>query len=260
MGQLCYQDLCSQQETIVFLVVINTVISTATSMEKEKLMVEDISSTDLGASSMEQEKLLVEDTSSTDLGVNEMTELSSVVSDTERLVKSEKKASDVLIEDETFICNECGYQFEGKLDFEKHLDLKECKDSLKNHIKKVHKCHICECVFSKETDLNSHTLNEHEKKLKNCGSCEMKFSCDSEVVEHTKDAHKTEIFTCYKCDYETVGSRKLEAHALLLHGIVKCDRCEYAAEDFDILNEHKKKHTGRIIFQCRICEFEATRM
>ena len=77
----------------------------------------------------------------------------------------------------------------------------------------------------------------------------MKFGTDTEV----------KILYCYKCDYETVGANNLEAHALLLHGIVKCDRCEYAAEDFDILNEHKKKHTGRIIFQCGKCEFEATR-
>ena len=87
----------------------------------------------------------------------------------------------------------------------------------------------------------------------------MKFVSDTEASEHTEKAHKKESLSCYKCDYETDGPKKLEVHALLLHGIVQCDKCGYGAEDFDILNEHMKKHTGRMIFQCRKCEFEATR-
>ena len=103
-------------------------------------------------------------------------------------------------------------------------------------------------MFSNESDLNSHTKNQHEKQVKHFGSCEMKFESDTEASEHTEKIHKKESLSCYKSNYETDGPSKLEVHALLLHGIVQCDKCEYAAEDFDILNEHMKKHTGRIIF------------
>ena len=160
------------------------------------------------------------------------------------------KTSDVVIEDEIYICRYCGYQFKGNLDFKKHLNAKGCDDVLTNHINKPHNCLYCESMFSNESDLNSHTKIQHEKQVKHCGSCEMKFESDTEASEHTEKAHKKESLSCYKCDYETDGPTKLEVHALLLHGIVQCNKCEYAVEDFDILNEAMKKHTGRIIFQC----------
>ena len=145
------------------------------------------------------------------------------------------------------------------LDFKKHLDAKGCNGVLKNHISKPHNCLYYESMFSNQSDLNSHTKNQHEKQLKHCGSCEMKVESDTEASKHTEKAHRWESPSCYKYDYETDGPTKLEVHALLLHGIVDCNKCEYAAEDFDIINEHMKKHTGSKKFQCGKCEFEATR-
>ena len=105
-------------------------------------------------------------------------------------ITSQKKNSDVVIEDETFICRDCEYQFEGNLDFRKHLDAKGCNDVLKNHISKLHNCLYCESMFSNKSDLNSHTKNQHEKQLKHCGSCEIKVECDTEASEHTEKAHR----------------------------------------------------------------------
>jgi hypothetical protein len=61
------------------------------------------------------------------------------------------------------------------------------------------------------------------------------------------------------CDYVTNNTAQINEHAFLVHGIVKCERCDYSAEDKDIMKAHMKRHTGRIIFQCGKCEFEATR-
>jgi hypothetical protein len=44
------------------------------------------------------------------------------------------------------------------------------------------------------------------------------------------------------------------------HGFISCDKCEYLAEDNDLMKQHKKKHTGSYVYVCGICEFEATRL
>ena len=51
----------------------------------------------------------------------------------------------------------------------------------------------------------------------------------------------------------------MDNHGSSKHGIVDCDKCEYRAEDFDIMKKHKMKHTGRIVFTCNICEFESSK-
>ena len=51
----------------------------------------------------------------------------------------------------------------------------------------------------------------------------------------------------------------MEDHKFRKHGIINCDKCEYSAEDSDIMKKHKMKHTGRILFTCNICEFETSK-
>ena len=66
-------------------------------------------------------------------------------------------------------------------------------------------------------------------------------------------------YSCYLCKYETRSSREMDNHGSSKHGIIDCDKCEYRAEDFDIMKKHKMKHTGRIVFTCNICEFESSK-
>ena len=84
-----------------------------------------------------------------------------------------------------------------------------------------------------------------------------------ELKNHEIEIHvenKQQLF-CYMCPLKTDTQENLREHAKVEHGIdpVKCDKCEYVAEDINILKKHKMRHTGRILFTCRICEFEATK-
>ena len=51
----------------------------------------------------------------------------------------------------------------------------------------------------------------------------------------------------------------MKKHEIEEHGMIHCNKCDYSALDKDILKLHMTKHTGRILFQCGKCEFEATR-
>lgn len=77
----------------------------------------------------------------------------------------------------------------------------------------------------------------------------------------TENSKQKEIekMSCYLCDYKTHELSKLDDHSFRKHGIIQCDKCEYKAEDNDILKKHKIKHTGRILFSCGICEFESSK-
>ena len=66
-------------------------------------------------------------------------------------------------------------------------------------------------------------------------------------------------FTCCFCDYDTNDKKTYDAHSFENHGSINCDHCEYSALDKGLMKKHMKKHTGRFIFTCGICEFEATK-
>ena len=67
------------------------------------------------------------------------------------------------------------------------------------------------------------------------------------------------VQTCGFGDYEATSPVDLKEHERKVHGIINCNLCDYSALDRDILRKHMTKHTGRIIFQCGRCEFEATK-
>merc|ERR1711954_493924 len=67
------------------------------------------------------------------------------------------------------------------------------------------------------------------------------------------------IYECHLCKFTESNQKTLDEHGIKEHGVLKCNKCEYTAEDHDILQNYMKTHTGRIIFTCVVCEFEATR-
>ena len=110
------------------------------------------------------------------------------------------------------------------------------------------------CDFDAETreGLQQHSeLNIHNIKDENI--------LQEIIVKSEVEPIDKRTFYCYKCDYSSDDEHEIEEHGCRVHGMVKCDRCEYIAEDLDIMKKHKMKHTGRIIFSCNICEFETTR-
>ena len=105
---------------------------------------------------------------------------------------------------------------------------------------KLH-CFLCQDGFTTETELTNHEEWKHSDHMK--------------PEENNK---KVEI-KCHLCEYLTNEPTDMDNHVINQHGFVCCDLCEYMAEDAQLVAQHKKKHTWRIIYTCGLCEFEATK-
>ena len=97
------------------------------------------------------------------------------------------------------------------------------------------------CVFEGENkaDMDTHMESKHEAILQK----------QSETFE----------FKCHLCNYKTNNTRDIDTHGMLVHGILRCEKCDYLAGDRDIMRKHMETHSGSSILPCRICEFETTR-
>ena len=51
----------------------------------------------------------------------------------------------------------------------------------------------------------------------------------------------------------------MDEHCVQEHGFINCEKCDYTAEDKDLMKKHMTKHTGGRIFTCNYCVFEATK-
>ena len=115
-------------------------------------------------------------------------------------------------------------------------------------------CSQCDFDSENENDLKTHiTKNIHDVQNVN--------RTFQETVEEKKKEQKKSLylFSCHICSYETSDLRNLDEHGVKNHGFVNCDKCDFSAEDRNILEIHMRKHTGGQIYTCFICEFEATR-
>ena len=122
-------------------------------------------------------------------------------------------------------------------------------------------CSKCGKYFRTQTILSEHLEKNHIiLRLYNCTSCDYGTTVQKELKMHIQSTHKSDnVLNCHMCAYKAIGLSNLEDHGLKSHNIIKCNRCEYWAEDEDIMNNHMKKHTGEMLFSCYVCEFEATR-
>ena len=147
-------------------------------------------------------------------------------------------------------------------------------------------CNVCQLVCENASDMTNHMTKEHKQTVKDtlleplhsCDQCDF----DSEYIEdvkvhkeinihnfvnhnktfkETKEEEKpknNKVLSCYLCGYETNEFSQMDEHGNSAHGIINCDKCEFCAVDETIMKQHMKKHTGRILFTCNICEFEAS--
>ena len=89
----------------------------------------------------------------------------------------------------------------------------------------------------------------------------LEYCVEEEELKYMKLSNKSteRVLTCGFGDYETISPVDLNEHEGKVHGVVNCNLCDYSALDEEILRKHMTKHTGRIVFQCGKCEFEATK-
>ena len=113
----------------------------------------------------------------------------------------------------------------------------------------IYSCDKCDFESEVKKELEVHVVNNIHNVI----------NSNKSLVDLNNVEACNEVVHCYLCEHTTNDEKSMKLHSKDVHGIVDCKKCDYSAEDQDILNNHMKKHTGRIIFTCSICEFEATR-
>ena len=103
-----------------------------------------------------------------------------------------------------------------KLNCRKCDEIFECKNLLKNHIRKIHpssiQCKLCEKVFSRNSDLEAHIKAQHETATNHkCEYCDKTFVLKWRAQKHEKNHLKTDLKRCHYfnnalvCPFEEIG-------------------------------------------------------
>ena len=146
-----------------------------------------------------------------------------------------RSQTNVEIENATFYCRICGYNFEEFELFVKH--------SIEKHGEAPGiKCNKCDRGFPDKGMLTKHLEEEHSY---------VNYSSSTQKTDEVK------IQRCCFCDFETPDGIELNNHEVDKHGMINCEKCDYSALEESIMEKHKKQHTGGFLLQCGQCEFEA---
>ena len=159
---------------------------------------------------------------------------------------------------ESFTCQECNFSFKNELQLKKHLLNAHTKHA---DLETAFLCGQCNLSFESLLKCQEHV----DAHLYKCYKCNFESKNSVDVMKHEKNEH--ELFNCESssnikcsyCDYVSSDKETLLNHTSRKHGLINCDKCEYSALDEGIMKKHMYKHTGRMVYQCRICEFEATK-
>ena len=130
-------------------------------------------------------------------------------------------------------------------------------------------CTKCSYECRENSDMFNHEKSQHSENNESTTANEESDSADDvpyvEASENLKSRKETEFnndnvlsFKCHLCPFETNDSNSIDSHGVKHHGIQQCDRCDYRAEDKELMKIHMETHTGLNILPCGVCEFETT--
>ena len=151
------------------------------------------------------------------------------------------------------------------LEEDKKGEAQELSNAVNMDVVDILSCSKCDFETERENDLQRHVDSgiHHisDSASYKCEECAFSFKTEALLKDHEMKSHKNSCIqqTCGFCAFKTYNLGDLKEHEVQEHGLIHCDKCDYSALDKDILKQHITKHTGRIIFQCGKCEFEATR-
>ena len=119
----------------------------------------------------------------------------------------------------------------------------------------LHSCDKCDYDSDKIEDLKEHkAIGIHNIHYHNVTIDLTEENCKDDGV----NIAKTQL-NCGFCEYKTRDLKDMQEHGKQEHGTTKCERCEYSGLTKELMEKHMTSHTGRNIFTCCVCEFEATR-
>ena len=132
--------------------------------------------------------------------------------------------------DKTFLCSypNCKYHGKNRVGMRKHLS--------HHHI---YLCAHCDFHCNANNDLDTHMVANHPQRWgrKKCKKCQRYIRGDI-FDSHEVICDGTTLFTCELCDKVFKYESKLHDHEKKFHAHIKCEQCDFVAENKLNLNQH----------------------
>ena len=167
-------------------------------------------------------------------------------------VHIEKDSSSLKAADEVYICGECSQKFDLYDECQKHMESHpfrcyKCKfqsnteHEVKLHEKAQHDNSNCkdDCPdkdTNKQTDENTSNDDMHAEYFE-CTKCEKTFKSEDAAKEHMCN------IKCDQCDYKADDIASIVTHTRIIHSVsLKCSVCDYTGNDYGDLAKHSTAH------------------
>ena len=88
----------------------------------------------------------------------------------------------------------------------------------------------------------------------NCVLCSDTFGTQKELNEHIKSDHTGFKFTCRYCRYQYESANGCFKHERSYEGYdYECEFCHKQSQFPKALKDHRKVHTGKLMYRCTNC-------
>ena len=147
-------------------------------------------------------------------------------------------------------CSQCNICLAGNIEAEIHASLhSECEKNM------------CSFIYDGTANLKNHVADKHPKNKFPCTKCKNISKSEKDLLEHFNNNHREQKkssnvqeagtqtlntksnYPCEKCEFEDKDITVLVKHILNVHCLpalkLKCDLCDYNADDETFLNLHK---------------------
>ncbi|XP_044729744.1 zinc finger protein 91-like [Chrysoperla carnea] len=190
-------------------------------------------------------------------------------------------------------CDDCGIDFQLKIEFYKHRKLVHprdykcvfcdkmfkrsrdlwahlpevaqckmckqdygCKTKLRNHVEKEHStCEICGKVFQNRRQYHKHSATHKNRRLL-CTYCGKEFARKPNYIVHVRRHTGEKPYKCTHCDAKFCDSKGLNIHSMKHTDERKfeCDICKTTFKTKDSVRIHKRTHIDEKNYPCDICK------
>lgn len=147
-----------------------------------------------------------------------------------------------------FECEICQKLFSKQSDFESHRNRGHVKDP------KCYVCHLCGHICSTKSSFNHHLVS-HRDKIFKCNLCEKVYNTKSHLKEHLKVHENKRLHLCNVCGKNFNWSTSLVYHMRLHTGEKRyvCNYCGLKYRMPNTLKRHLKTHTNERPYICSNC-------
>jgi uncharacterized Zn-finger protein len=148
--------------------------------------------------------------------------------------------------------------FERALKYNQSLLTSPAEDynKVREVIKTLYPCNVCEKAFSESNELTKHSITHTGERPYPCDVCGKAFYINSSLTSHSRIHTSEKPHSCSECGKAFYTSSDLTRHSRTHTGEkpYTCSECGKAFSTSSHLTRHSRTHTGEKPYSCSECE------